>query len=81
MHEQPANEVGDVAPSSLRHIVGQRLVIDSVTTAIDAAQMDAQRFPHALLVGPPGLGKTAVSQIISAEMASDFLASPTPSPV
>jgi len=73
MHEQPAkNEVGDVAPSSLRHIVGQRGVLDSVTTAIDAAQMDAQRFPHALLVGPPGLGKTAVSQIISAEMASDF---------
>jgi holliday junction DNA helicase RuvB len=27
---------------------------------------------HAMMVGPPGLGKTSVAQIISSEMASDY---------
>jgi Holliday junction resolvasome RuvABC ATP-dependent DNA helicase subunit len=39
MHEPQANEVNDVSPSSLRHIVGQKAVVDSVSMAIDAAQM------------------------------------------
>ena len=72
MSQNNANEVNDVAPSSLRHIVGQRSVIEAVTVAIDASQMDGRRFDHALLVGPPGLGKTSVAQVVAAELASDY---------
>ena len=53
MHEQK-NEINDVQPSSLRHIVGQRGVVDSVSVAIDAAQMDGRRFDHALSYWPLG---------------------------
>ena len=38
-----------------------------------SAQQDNRKFDHALLVGAPGTGKTAASQIIAAEMGTDFL--------
>lgn len=72
MSEPQKSEINDVQPSSLRHIVGQRGVVESVTTAIDACQMDNRRFDHALLVGPPGLGKSAICQTICAELAADY---------
>lgn len=64
------NEINDVAPSSIRHLIGQKAVIDQVSVALDAAQMDCRKFEHSLLVGPPGLGKSALANIIAAEMAT-----------
>jgi Holliday junction DNA helicase RuvB len=43
-----------------------------VRVAIDAAQMDNKKFDHALLVGPPGMGKSALAAVIAQEMATDF---------
>ena len=71
--EREAIEVNDVRPSSLRHIVGQKQVIEVVTTELDAAQIDNRRFDHALMVGHPGCGKTSVSHIIAEEMAAPFV--------
>jgi len=65
-------EVDDVAPSSVSHVVGQPGVIDQVKVAIDAAFQDNRRFDHAMLVGPPGMGKSMVANVIAAEMATDF---------
>lgn len=65
-------KVGDVKPSSLNHLIGQHGVIDQIRVAIDAAHMDAKKFDHALLVGPPGLGKSALANVIAQEMAADF---------
>ena len=65
-------ETGSTAPTSLAHLIGQRQVIRQVEVALDAAQMDGRRFDHALLVGPPGLGKSAVAQVIACEMAGGF---------
>src|SRR4051812_7252838 len=59
-------------PTSLSHLIGQRQVIRQVEVALDAAQMDARRFDHAMLVGPPGLGKRAIAQVIACEMAGGF---------
>ena len=67
-----ATEINDVAPSSLSHLIGQRGVIDQVRVALDAAQMDNKKFDHALLVGPPGMGKSALAAVIAQEMATDF---------
>ena len=60
MTEKQKNEINDVQPSSLRNIVGQKSVVEALHDAIDACQMDARRFDHSLMVGPPGLGKTAI---------------------
>jgi holliday junction DNA helicase RuvB len=73
VEEREALEVNAVRPSSLRHIVGQRSVVEIVTTEIDAAQMDNKKFDHALMVGPPGCGKTSVSHIVAEEMAAPFI--------
>jgi holliday junction DNA helicase RuvB len=73
VEEKDAIEVNDVKPSSLRHIVGQKQVVEIVTTELDAAQIDNRRFDTALFVGPAGCGKTSVSHIIADEMAAPFI--------
>lgn len=67
-----SNEIGDVKPTSLKHLIGQRGVLDQVAVALDAAFADAKKFDHALLVGPPGLGKSQTAFVISQEMATGF---------
>ena len=67
-----ANEINDFAPSSLSHIVGQKSVVDQVKVALDAAFEDGRKMDSCLMVGPPGVGKSALARVIAAEMATDF---------
>ena len=66
------HEVNDVKPTSIRHIVGQTSVVKQVGVALDAAFADARKFDSALLVGPPGVGKSALAAVIAQEMATTF---------
>ena len=66
-------DVNEVRPTSISHLIGQKSVKDQVCVALDAAQQDARRFDHALMVGPPGCGKTSISHVISEEMATPFI--------
>jgi len=68
---QERQEINDVEPSSLAHLIGQRSVVAQVEVALEAAFADSKKFDHALLVGGPGLGKTQTARIIAAEMASE----------
>jgi Holliday junction DNA helicase RuvB len=66
------SDINDVAPSSLAHLIGQKGVIAQVGVALEAAFADGKKFDSALLVGPPGVGKSALAQVIAQEMAADF---------
>ena len=68
----PLKDVADVAPSSLRHFIGQEGVKAQVTVAIEAAFADNKKFDSALLPGPSGTGKTTMAGIIAQEMAVGF---------
>lgn len=72
MEETRASEINDVAPSSLAHIVGQQSVVAQIRVALDAAFEDGRKMDSCLLVGPPGVGKSAIARVIAAEMATEF---------
>jgi holliday junction DNA helicase RuvB len=65
-------EINDVQPTSLSHLIGNRGVTNQVKVAMDAAFEDDHRFPHAVMVGPPGMGKSTLASVISKEMAVPF---------
>ncbi len=66
------NDVNEVAPTSLSHLIGQQSVKAQVAVAIEAAFADGRKFDSALLVGPPGVGKSALASVIAQEMAADL---------
>jgi Holliday junction DNA helicase RuvB len=67
------HDANSVRPTSINHLIGQNHVRQVVMTALDAAFQDGHRFDHALMVGPPGMGKTATAQVIAHEMATEFI--------
>ena len=60
MSEERASEVGDVAPSSLSHLIGQRSVIAQVSVALDAAFADGKKIDHSLLRRPSRTWKIGI---------------------
>lgn len=55
-------------PRRLADYIGQDKVKDTLSIFIEAALARGEPLDHVLLYGPPGLGKTTLSNIIAAEM-------------
>lgn len=55
-------------PKKLSDFSGQDTSIQNLSIFIEAAKLRAEALDHVLLHGPPGLGKTTLSNIIAAEL-------------
>ena len=59
---------GSLRPKTLNEYIGQAKAKGNLEVFIQAAKMRSEPLDHVLLHGPPGLGKTTLSNIIANEM-------------
>ncbi|RKQ70942.1 Holliday junction DNA helicase subunit RuvB [Litorimonas taeanensis] len=76
-------QVGDgrdraLRPLSFSDFVGQKSAIANLQVYVEAARRREEPLDHLLLSGPPGLGKTTLSQIVARELGVNFRATSGP---
>ncbi|MCR5298829.1 MAG: Holliday junction branch migration DNA helicase RuvB [Paludibacteraceae bacterium] len=59
-------------PLSFSDFSGQNKIVENLRIFVDAAKMRQEPLDHVLLHGPPGLGKTTLSNIIANELGVGF---------
>ena len=59
-------------PLALSDFTGQRAARANLQVFIDAAKTRGDALDHVLFVGPPGLGKTTLAQIVARELGVNF---------
>ena len=65
-------------PQRLSEFVGQEKARANLAVFIEAARARAEALDHVLFVGPPGLGKTTLAQIVARELGVNFRATSGP---
>jgi len=66
--EEDRHQSAGLRPQYLNGYIGQNSVVSNIKVYIEAAKRNDRQLDHLLLAGPPGLGKTTLSQIVANEM-------------
>ena len=69
---QEENLENSLRPQTLDEYIGQHKVKENMKIYIEAAKKRGEPLDHCLFYGPPGLGKTTISNIIANEMNSNI---------
>ena len=67
-----------IRPQTLAEFVGQAKAKQNLQVFIAAAKQRGEALDHVLFVGPPGLGKTTLAQIVARELGVGFRATSGP---
>jgi Holliday junction DNA helicase RuvB len=71
--EKRADDVdASLRPQRLTEFVGQEKARANLAVFIEAARARQEALDHVLFVGPPGLGKTTLAQIVARELGVNF---------
>lgn len=70
--ESEEKNENNLRPKTLDEYIGQTKVKESMKVYIESAKKRNEPLDHVLLYGPPGLGKTTLSNIIANEMNSNI---------
>src|SRR5262245_24400431 len=65
-------------PQKLAEFIGQQQARANLRIFIEAARARNEALDHVLFVGPPGLGKTTLAQIVARELGVNFRATSGP---
>ncbi|MBI1203108.1 MAG: Holliday junction branch migration DNA helicase RuvB [Rhodopseudomonas sp.] len=65
-------------PQKLAEFIGQEKARANLSVFIEAAKARQEALDHVLFVGPPGLGKTTLAQIVARELGVNFRATSGP---
>jgi Holliday junction DNA helicase RuvB len=75
--EDDASEAS-LRPQRLAEFIGQQQARANLNVFIEAARSRKEALDHVLFVGPPGLGKTTLAQIVARELGVNFRATSGP---
>ncbi|MCL2180493.1 MAG: Holliday junction branch migration DNA helicase RuvB [Treponema sp.] len=65
-------------PRYLKEFLGQKGMKENLSVFITAAKQRAQSLDHIFLIGPPGLGKTTLAQVVANELEAGFIQTSAP---
>ncbi|GHV62879.1 Holliday junction ATP-dependent DNA helicase RuvB [Spirochaetia bacterium] len=65
-------------PRSLKEFMGQTQIKENLSVFITAARERNESLDHLFLIGPPGLGKTTLAQVVANELGAEFKVTSAP---
>jgi Holliday junction DNA helicase RuvB len=78
--QNPGEDEKDLSlrPRRLDEFLGQKAMKENLAVFISAAKARKESLDHLFLIGPPGLGKTTLAQVVANELETEFIQTSAP---